>query len=395
MNIVIIPSAELSYDSGSVIYAKNLFKELIKLGHKVKIISQCVPKDLILYKENIIVKKNLLFHPIIDDREVYSQQFSNMLVDLLDAIKETVDEWGKVDIIHAHYASINSFAAFIANIIYDIPYVISSFGRDINIGYELDERTKNFIDFSYIKASNIIVPESSIKNKLNSLNQNLSEKTSIIPMPFDSAVLCTENCNLSLDKSKLILSTINSCFTSEKGIDTIIRAVHKIFCEYGDIFTLYIAGQDDDEKKVNQIRLNNLIEELGLSNNVKFLGYISRNQVGYLLKCSDVFIDARTKGNFSSVLLEAQIIQTPTISSNNTAAKTIITMGNGLLFEPNNYTELKNKISDLIFNESIYQKIKNNQLKWCEKYGKEFYIESCTEKTIEIFSKAIQSNQSK
>lgn len=33
MNIAIIPSADLNYKSGSVIYAKNLFKFLINKNH--------------------------------------------------------------------------------------------------------------------------------------------------------------------------------------------------------------------------------------------------------------------------------------------------------------------------------------------------------------------------
>lgn len=395
MNVIIIPSAELSYDSGSVIYAKNLFKELTQMGHNVKIIGQCIPQDLMQYKHNIIVKQNLLFHPIIDDRKVEDEQYAKMLIDLLSAITDTIAEWGHVDLIHANYASINSFAAFVANIIYNVPYVISSFGRDINIGYNFDERTKKFIDFSFQNASYIITPEHSIKNRISELNNDLYKKTYIIPMPFDEQVLNYKAENIVLDESKLIISTINSCFTFEKGIDTIIRAMAKILNKYGDIFTLYIAGTDDDDNQVNYKRLIVLIDELYMKNNIKFMGYLSRNQVGYLLKKSDIFIDARTKGNFSSVLLEAQMIHTPTISSDNKAAQAMLNMGNGVLFQKQNDLQLAEQVSDLILNKEKRQKISENQIKWCNKYGKDFDLKVCTKKIIDIYARVINQRKLK
>lgn len=45
MKIVIIPSADLSYNSGSVIYAKELFKYLLNEGHEVYMLGICVPED--------------------------------------------------------------------------------------------------------------------------------------------------------------------------------------------------------------------------------------------------------------------------------------------------------------------------------------------------------------
>lgn len=76
---------------------------------------------------------------------------------------------------------------------------------------------------------------------------------------------------------------------------------------------------------------------MNIKDKVYLLGYISREQVGKLLEQTDIFIDARYKGNFSSVLLEAQFKKSVTIASDNDAAKKIITNGqNGLLYPVGN-----------------------------------------------------------
>ena len=149
MKIVIIPSAELSYNSGSVIYAKMLFEYLLNEGHQVYMLGNCIPDDIDeKYKKFIKVGSDLLFHPIIDDRVVSDIQYMKMHTNILDIITEIYEEWGKIDVIHAHYASINSYSASCIKKFLNIPFVVSSFGRDINIGWGCDERIKTFISES-------------------------------------------------------------------------------------------------------------------------------------------------------------------------------------------------------------------------------------------------------
>lgn len=91
MNILIIPSAELSYNSGSVIFAKELYKHLISQNNNVYMLGNCLPEDLpSQYQANIIIKRHLLFHPIIDDRPVSNEQHFLMLRDLIDGINQVI-----------------------------------------------------------------------------------------------------------------------------------------------------------------------------------------------------------------------------------------------------------------------------------------------------------------
>lgn len=386
MRIVLIPSAELSYNSGSVIYAKMLFEYLLNNGHDVYMLGNCVPQDIDeKYKKYIKVGENLLFHPVIDDRYVSDLQYMKMYIDIVTIITEIYEEWNGIDVINAHYASINSYAALHIKKILKVPYVISSFGRDINIGLKCDERIKKFIMQSIPDADKVIVSEEKIGDEIRKQVVNIRERDILaVPMPLDERIFEESSLELQSTEEEKIISTINSCFTPEKGIEDILRAIASVKRKYR--CKLFIAGQDDDENRVNHARLCSLIEELNLSKDVVFLGYLSRAEVGRLLEISDIFIDARRKGNFSSVLLEAQFKKCLTIASDNVAARKVITNEkNGLLFEIGDIEGLKKCIEKIFENKSISIGIKKEMDIWCDKCGKAYRKEICMQKIMEVF----------
>lgn len=275
MRILIIPSADLSYNSGSVIYAKKLFVYLTKIGHDVYMLGNCMLSDILNdISTNIIIKNNLLFHPVIDDRYVSNEMYFYMFRDILDTVSYINSKIGKLDIIHAHYDSINSYAALVIYDLLNIPFIVSSFGRDVSIGYDCDNRIRNFIIKSYSSAKRIVVPDEGIKHLVKEkIDMDIEEKIIEVPMPLDDGIFeySIENVKSLKKKGKIIISSINSCFTKEKGIEIILKAL-KLILKKHDVF-LYIAGGDDDEK-INFRRLKSLVDKLEISKYVVFLEWL-------------------------------------------------------------------------------------------------------------------------
>lgn len=390
LKILIIPSADLSYDSGSVIYAKKLFTYLLKHGHEVYMLSNCVPKDFTSYeKKHIVVKENLLFHPIINDREVNDWMYFAMCKEIIDAAETIMKQIGKFDVIHAHYASINSYAASVIHNLLNIPYVISSFGRDLTIGYYYDHRIRNFIYKSYIDAKYIITPDSSIKKAIeNKFSVDIIDnKVSIIPMPVDNEIFKQGTLKMINTNNRIVITSINSCFTEEKGIKIIIDAFSLVLKEYDAI--LYIAGDDDDDDKINLRELKERVKKLNIENNVIFLGYLSRSNVGELLRKTDIFVDARINGNFSSVLLEAQFLNVVSIVSESGFSRNIINGGNGVLFKSGDAQDLYFHIKEIIENIKIGKDIKKATKMWVKHNGYRFSEEFCFQKMEKIYSDCI------
>ena len=75
MNICLLPSAELSYESGSTIYANVYVNELIKKGHTVNVICSSLPRD-VNDKVNYILL-DVMKHPVIDDYYISDCEMMN------------------------------------------------------------------------------------------------------------------------------------------------------------------------------------------------------------------------------------------------------------------------------------------------------------------------------
>ncbi|WP_225740639.1 glycosyltransferase family 4 protein [Leptospira interrogans] len=376
MKVAILPSSDLSYNSGSVIFAKNLFVYLREQGLETYLLCSKLPLDMKTdYLEFIYMEPDVLNHPIVDDRFVDDREYGNSISKCLNFLFELHSKF-TLDLVHAHYASFNSLAASIFKGITGVPFIVSSFGRDINIGYEADQRIRWMIQNSLPYADKIIVPDKNIELKileifsLNNIKLDIEE----IPMPFDNKLL--EEGFLEIDKSLPIFATVNSCFSPEKGIDTIIKAFAELVKDFPS--RLYIAGIDDHPEEIHKKKLVDLVNSLEISGNVVFLGYLDRRDVGELLRCSDLLIDARLNGNFSSILLESMFLSSIVLSSKNGASEKIIQDGeNGVLFSSGDYKELSIKMKELVINEELRASIESNVRKWQNQNADKYTYMSC------------------
>lgn len=383
MRIALIPSSDLSYDSGSIIHAKRLFSTLIEKGHDVHMLGSKIPKDIELqYLSRIHIDNQILDHPIINDRDVTDEQLTHSFSKSFDFLQRLHKE-ERLDVIHAQYLSFTSLAAASFSAATGVPCVVSSFGRDLSIGLLEDTRLAAMAIQSLSTIGHVIVPNEAVKNSFTELltSRSLNIPISIIPQSLDQRVLEIQP-NLFKTTSRPLLATVNSCFTSEKGIDDIIRALALIKTEFPHVMLL-IAGTDDHPTQANKTRLLKLCSELCLSDAVKFVGYLDRSSVGSLLAKADLFIDARTQGNFSSVLLEAQFIGAATLCSNVDAARAIISNGfNGELFDSGSWQSLAAKVLTLLSSPSLLSSLQNGTKKWCLDNGN-YYLESNAVSSIE------------
>ena len=299
-----------------------------------------------------------------------------------------------LDVICAQYASVNSFAAIIASVLLDIPVVVESFGRDLNVGFEKDLRIRKMGEISLMYSDFIIAADKSIEEKIKLVLHGTNKYISVIGMPMDLTI--KEAGSLFIDKGNdFIITSVNSCFSEEKGIELIINAFEKIHNEFPRT-KLYIAGTDDHPQKIHEKKLLKVVQQKKLEDNIIFTGFLSRKDVGNLLKKSDIYIDARNNGNFSSVLLEAMYMGVPIIASENTGSlKVITTNKNGVLFKKNNTEEIYKKIKELIENEELRKLLSLNGKEYLERHKEKYMPDECFSKVETVLEKTILNHKRK
>ncbi len=120
---------------------------------------------------------------------------------------------------------------------------------------------------------------------------------------LDSVALRDE---LGVSAEDVLLATIGSGFRT-KGIDRTIRAIAALDATVRERIRFVVAGVGDAEK------YQRLSEDLGVSNNVRFLG--PRDDVGALLRVADLLVHPARVENTGTTLLEAMICSTPVLCS--------------------------------------------------------------------------------
>ena len=154
-----------------------------------------------------------------------------------------------------------------------------------------------------------------------------------------------------------------------KNIDLIIHAIHKVKTRHPNI-KLAIVGTGS-----NKIKLERLSKSLGLTENIKFLGF--RNDINSLLNNSRVFILASEIEALPAAALEAMHSGTPSILTNICDIPGVfIHEYNALLIPPNDINILEEEMTRLCTDINLYNKLRKGCLKSREKYQTNWSLEN-------------------
>jgi glycosyltransferase involved in cell wall biosynthesis len=161
-----------------------------------------------------------------------------------------------------------------------------------------------------------------------------------------------------------------------KGVDILIRAISIIKKEIPDAH-LFIAGIGEEE-----INLKNLVKELDIEDNVKFLGFISEEEKYSYYKSTDLCVFPSRFEWFGIILLEAMACGKPIVASNVGGIPYVVEDGKtGLLFESENVDDLAEKIITLLKDKELRDKMG----KAGKGRVKEFTWEKVAERTVEVY----------
>ncbi|MGO4993094.1 glycosyltransferase [Clostridium perfringens] len=149
----------------------------------------------------------------------------------------------------------------------------------------------------------------------------------------------------------------------KKGQDILIKAIDIVKEKYPNIKCYFAGGYEEKDKEL-YLELKNLVEFLGVEENVIFKGSI--NNVPEFLNKLDLFVLPSRNEGFGLVVVEAMAAKVPVIASDLEGPKEIIKNDKyGLLFNNEDYRDLAKKIIYSIENkrenlEEVYEYAKKN-----------------------------------
>jgi glycosyltransferase involved in cell wall biosynthesis len=137
-----------------------------------------------------------------------------------------------------------------------------------------------------------------------------------------------------------------------KGFEILIDSFVQIHAKDPES-VLYIIGTGPDQKK-----LENKVTGLGLEKSVIMTGSLDKKTLYKYLYAADLFVLNTGYEGLSHVIIECMLIGLPVATTNINGNKELIEDGkNGLLFEYNNTSQIKEKILELLENVKLREQI--------------------------------------
>ena len=128
-------------------------------------------------------------------------------------------------------------------------------------------------------------------------------------------------------ENKFVLSTL-SVIRRHKGLETIFAALAKIPIEIRENITLLVGGKGEATDYYQA-----LCQQKGISDNVKWLGFVAEKDLPDFYRASDLFLLTSVSDNalegFGMVLIEAQACETPVIGTKSGGIIDAVEEGNG------------------------------------------------------------------
>jgi len=271
--------------------------------------------------------------------------FPFILSQLFAVFRHTKD----CDIIHANW-TIAGFNAWINNLLFHIPYIITLQGSDIYKAANLSFARK-ITSNTLKRAKKIITLSNSLKNEVMKF-EILENKIEVIPNGVNTRLFNSD----SEDRENLIIYT--GSLIKRKGVEFLIKAIPDVIDSYPD-FRLMIIGEGNEENN-----LKDLVKSLSLSNHVIFLGQIDQNSVKEWLQKSKLFILPSIEEGQGVVLVEALACGTPCIGSDIGGIPDVISDDVGSLVPPENPKALSEAILFYLNNEDVWlKKSKNSRIR--------------------------------
>jgi glycosyltransferase involved in cell wall biosynthesis len=197
----------------------------------------------------------------------------------------------------------------------------------------------------YYKIDELCLPRYEV---VISVSPDLHERSLACGVPADRCVLIENGIDLDqyarrqtiaeakrrlgVAPERLLLGAVGR-LSPEKGFDRLIQSVHALLRTGLDL-ELVIAGDGDDHR-----RLERLIDELGVRDRVRLLGFCADPRLLY--EALDVFVLSSLREGLPNVLLEAMALEVPVVATRIAGIPRLIQDGeNGLLVDADNAAEL-------------------------------------------------------
>lgn len=170
----------------------------------------------------------------------------------------------------------------------------------------------------------------------------------------------------------------------EKSIDQVVKAMALVVKTNPDV-NLLIVGDGPERNN-----LEKLTDDLGLNNNVKFLGFLYNQTLLETLQASDILLTASKTENMPLSVLESMAVGLPVIAAAALGIPELVQNNvNGYLVKPDDFEGMAKKTLELVGNDELLERFSSASRNLSANYSQEIITASLER----IYSELIKENE--
>ena len=379
------------------IFVHEQAKALIKKGCDVRVVS---PVPWSGFPLNKLSSKwsgysNIPSERIFEGVQVYyprylalpkSASFESSGLRMYHGIKKTIDKIHEIfqfDIIHAHVALPDGYAAIKLATKYQIPVITTVHGADLYLTAEINSKCKQKVASVFSQSNKTVF----VSKKLEQIakEKTISNVESIVignGVSFEKQGTTKHRTTTTENKPPTIFSA--SYLITRKAIRYNLLALAEVLKKHNNVI-YKIAGDGPEQEN-----LRKLVNDLGIHKQVQFLGMLSHQETIEQMFAADIFSLPSWDEAFGVVYIEAMAEGKPVIACKGEGIEDVITHGKtGLLVKPKDVESLTDAFDFLLSNPdkaiSIGERAKKLVLD-------NFTWEKNAEKTVKAYEEVLSTH---
>ncbi len=236
-----------------------------------------------------------------------------MFLSVLPAVKR-IQRMYDFDLIDAHYAFPDGFAAVLLGRLLNKPVVVTAHGSDINLFKEFPV-IRRLVQYTLGRADRVIAVSEALKGVMTQWPLS-REKIAVIPNAIDPSKFyrvpkeeARRKLGLPTMETRVLLSV--GGLTPVKGFDLLMKAVKILREEHQETeLCVLIVGEGTSRGELEQ-----LIADLHLEGCVRLVGPIPHDELYWWYSAADLFCLASIREGWPCVLLESLACGTPIVAT--------------------------------------------------------------------------------
>jgi glycogen synthase len=366
-----------------------LARTLAAQGHDVHVVSRDhpdAPAEEIL--EGVHVVRVTEAPPVIPfgDLVPWVLAFNNRVQSAAARILREYD----VDVIHAHDWLVAHAAAGLKDA-FDLPVVATihatEYGR--HQGYLPGPMNKLIHQFEWwltYEARRVISCSEYMRKQVGDIFELPHDKTDVIPNavatrdfaipPEEVAVFRTAH---TPGGERMVLFA--GRLEYEKGVQTVLHALDRVVAAVGPV-VFYVAGVGTYSDE-----LHRQVEELGLSDVVRFTGFLEDHDLRLHYAAADVAVAPSIYEPFGLVAVEAMACGTPVVVGDTGGLREIVSDGHGLSFPPQDADELAERLIAVLTDHDLAQDLVD---KGRRRIAQRYDWQTVALRTVRVYNRAIE-----